>query len=270
MAVHSSLRRPAMGLAGLSLVVGGTLGMVSAAGADPAEPAVALPTIGLHNATAQAEADCPDDGYAYWHFVFAPNNGSASFQTIVLNLGDAQPATFSGAAIVPNGTQTDNVFVAVPAGHELTDLQVSGSYAAYTGTEPNKFNLSHICEGDVPEQESTTTTTEKEEESTTTTTEKEEESTTTTTEAPEVEDTVVENPTTSTPTDATPVDTTPETEQPTAVPAEVTPAAATEATGTLPYTGTDTTGLALAGLAVVVGGAVLAAAARSRTGATQR
>ena len=70
-------------------------------------------SIDLHNNTAEAGTDCPEGGGGVLDFVFAPNNGSASFTSITLNLG-SETLTFSGAAIVPNGTQTDNVFVAVP------------------------------------------------------------------------------------------------------------------------------------------------------------
>jgi hypothetical protein len=113
-------------------------------------------SIGLHNNTADAGIDCPAGGAAYWHFVLAPNNGSASFVTITLNL-TSETVVFSGAQIMPNGSQTDNVFVAVPAGHLLTDLVTSGSSATYTGTTPTKFNLSHVCVGTVPPPTTTTT-----------------------------------------------------------------------------------------------------------------
>ena len=299
----SPVRRTAMGLAGLTLVAGGSIGLVSVASAEPATPEVASTTsIELHNATAETGTDCPADGAAYWHFVFAPNDGSAAFQTIVLELGDAAPVTFSGAAIVANGTQTDNVFVAVPAGHTLEDLRLDGSHATYTGAEPKLFNLSHVCEGEVPEETTTTTVRQPEVEQTTTTTTVEdsttttvedsttttvedsttttvEDSTTTTTvEEPVVEDTVVEDTTTTTaPPDDTVVDDTtttpPPGEAPTGQPAgPASPQVATPVTttGTLPYTGADAAGLAVAGLAVVAGGLVLTAAARSRASASRR
>ena len=180
-----TLRHSLTGLAATGLIVGGSVGFVSAAaGAQETTPnlpaAVPAGAVALHNNSAEVETDCPDDGLAYWHFVFAPNNGTASFATISLELA-TQPSgsevlTFSGAAIVPNGAQTDNVFVAVPAGHSLDDIILGdSSWATYTGVAPNLFNLSHECEGDIP----TTTTTEA---PTTTTTEA---PTTTTTEAPD-------------------------------------------------------------------------------------
>jgi len=275
----SPVRRTAMGLAGLTLVAGGSIGLVSVASAEPATPEVASTTsIELHNATAETGTDCPADGAAYWHFVFAPNDGSAAFQTIVLELGDAAPVTFSGAAIVANGTQTDNVFVAVPAGHTLEDLRLDGSHATYTGAEPKLFNLSHVCEGEVPEETTTTTVRQPEVEQTTTTTTVEDSTTTTTVEEPVVEDTVVEDTTTTTaPPDDTVVDDTtttpPPGEAPTGQPAgPASPQVATPVTttGTLPYTGADAAGLAVAGLAVVAGGLVLTAAARSRASASRR
>ncbi len=102
-------------------------------------------TIALHNNTAEPGQDCPPGG-VFWHFVFAPNDGSTAFVSITLNLG-TETITFSGAQIIPNGGQTDNVFVAVPAGHLLTDLQVAGSSATYSGATPTQFNLSSICQG---------------------------------------------------------------------------------------------------------------------------
>src|SRR5581483_9842761 len=50
--------------------------------------------------------------------------------------------------VVLNGGQYDNLFVKVPAGKSLSDLQLSGSYAEYTGVgTPQQFNLSHVCDG---------------------------------------------------------------------------------------------------------------------------
>src|SRR3569832_2155963 len=72
----------------------------------PAPAGAIASTIPLHNATAEGAKDCPDDGAAYWHFVFAPNNGTSSFVTITLNL-TSETITFSGAEIIPNGNQTD-------------------------------------------------------------------------------------------------------------------------------------------------------------------
>ena len=88
--------------------------------------------------------DCPATGGPYWHFVLAPNNNTRSFLTITLNL-KGTIFTFSGSQIIPNGTQTDNVFIQVPAGYLLTDLLTTGSSATYTGPAANRFNLSHVC-----------------------------------------------------------------------------------------------------------------------------
>ena len=102
------------------------------------------PGIPLNNDEADPDPDCPADGLAYWHFVLVPNNGESSFESITLNLNGTY-FTFTGEDIVPNGDQTDNVFVAVPDGYSLTDLVAEGSSATYSGATPNQFNLSHIC-----------------------------------------------------------------------------------------------------------------------------
>ncbi len=249
MTFNDSLRRTALGLAATTMLVGGSLGFVAAAttagAADGVSAPVSVNTIALHNNTAEADTDCPVGGAAYWHFVFAPNDDSASFTSITLNLktgeSTSESLTFSGAAIVPNGTQTDNVFVAVPAGHTLTDLLLTGSSAAYTGVAPNLFNLSHTCSGTV----GTTTTTAPE--GTTTTTAPEE---TTTTTAPEETTTTVEV-----------LGTVQTTAAPTTV-AEV--MGAVQVNGELPYTGTNTSGMVAAGLAVLLGGALLVGLARTK------
>jgi LPXTG-motif cell wall-anchored protein len=172
----------------------------------PTTASATVNSIALHNNTAEAGKNCPAGGAAYWHFVFAPNDGSSAFVTITLNL-TSETVVFSGAQIVPNGSQTDNVFVAVPAGHLLTDLLTSGSSATYTGSTPTRFNLSHVCEGTVPP--TTTTTTQA---STTTTTQ----ATTTTTAAPTTTTTEATTTTTAAPTTTTTVaPTTTTTEAPT-------------------------------------------------------
>ena len=102
------------------------------------------PTLPLKNVTAPVETDCPGEPGPYWHFVFAPNNGSAVFTSITLNLKGTL-VTFTGADIIKNGSQADNVFVKVPAGYLTTDLQLAGSQAGYTGSAPKQFVLSHIC-----------------------------------------------------------------------------------------------------------------------------
>ena len=149
------------------MLIIGTFGVAATASAsDEVGPAVVSGSIALHNATAEQGSDCPDDGYAYWHFILAPNNATADFVTIVLAL-DGDSVTFQGSQIVLNHGQKDNVFVGVPAGYALDSLGLEGSYATYTGTEvPTHFNLSHVCEGSIP-----TTTTPTTEGTTTTTAE---------------------------------------------------------------------------------------------------
>jgi LPXTG-motif cell wall-anchored protein len=208
--------------------VGATLaGLVLFAGLlFPASASATVSTIDLHNNTAEAGTDCPAGGAAYWHFVFAPNDGSAAFVTITLNL-TTETVAFSGAQIVPNGSQTDNVFVAVPAGHTLTDLVTLGSSATYTGSTPTLFNLSHVCDGTVPP--TTTTTTQA---STTTTTAA---PTTTTTAAPTT--TTTEAPTTTT----TAAPTTTTTEAPTTTTTAAPTTTTTEAPTTTTTAGPTTT-----------------------------
>jgi LPXTG-motif cell wall-anchored protein len=227
---HMSPRRTTAAVAAAAVLLIGTLGLVAPASAsDEIGPPSLSGSIALHNATAEPSLDCPDDGSAYWHFVLAPNNGSSEFVTIVLSL-DGDPVTFQGDAIVPNHDQRDNVFVAVPAGHTLTSLELDGSYATYTGTEaPTHFNLSHVCEGDVPTTTTTTTA------STTTTTEG---ATTTTAEV----------------LGTTTIDTSG---------AEV-EAATQVAPETLPYTGSETLPLLVVGLSVSAAGLALATMARRR------
>jgi len=111
--------------------------------------------IQLHNNSAGVggPGECPaDTSVSYWHFVVVPNNNTSDFVTFSLNLGDASPYVTS--VFVENGGQTDNVFVAVPAGHTLGDLVISGSTAVIdfhgSGDAPTTFNLSHVCPGGPP------------------------------------------------------------------------------------------------------------------------
>ena len=140
--------RAGLSLIGLVLVGGGSsLAWMATTVAQPASaatpPANSLP---LHNDTAAPASGCPSG--AYWHFVLTPNNGGSSFASIVLNLA-GDPFTFTGfPPIITNGPQTDNVFVPVPAGHAVTDLEASGSYAIYSGATPSQFVLSGVCAGD--------------------------------------------------------------------------------------------------------------------------
>ena len=140
--------RAGLSLIGLVLVGGGSsLAWMATTVAQPASaatpPANSLP---LHNDTAAPASGCPLG--AYWHFVLTPNNGGSSFASIVLNLA-GDPFTFTGfPPIITNGPQTDNVFVPVPAGHAVTDLEASVSYAIYSGATPSQFVLSGVCAGD--------------------------------------------------------------------------------------------------------------------------
>ncbi len=266
MSALSSLRRTAVGVTASVLLVGGALGFAAAAGnvgAEVAAPA-ALPAgaIALNNSQASAEEECPDDGFAYWHFILAPSNNVYSFTVTSLELTTSpgpgnEVVTFTGPAIVPNGSQTDNVFVAVPAGHTLTDIVLGdSSYALYSGgtTPPTNFTLSHTCPGVVP---TTTTTSTSSTTSTTSTTSTSTTSTSTTsTTAPEITTTTAQATTTTEAEVLGTVQTTPDTA------AEVLGSVQVE--GELPYTGTDSSGLAVVGLSVVAGGAVLVLVARSR------
>ena len=188
----------------LALAVPFTL---SSSGATPAP--LPASSIALHNNTAGSGEDCPSDGKAYWHFVLAPNNGSSAFVSIHLELGDTSQ-TFTGfPPIVKNGNQTDNVFVPVPAGSSLDDLETSGSFAVYSGATPTQFNLSHVCEGDTPPTTPTTVSNPP--------------TTPTTVSNPPTTPTTVSNPPT-TPTTATvPPTTPPETVPPETVPPETVP-----------------------------------------------
>ena len=103
--------------------------------------------VDLHNDEAETKNDCPSD-HAWWHFVLAPNNGQYAFTSMNLNIGGSA-TLISGADIVANGGQTDNVFVAVPEGASLDDLSAAGSSAMVDPYSTKvKFVLSHVCEGD--------------------------------------------------------------------------------------------------------------------------
>jgi LPXTG-motif cell wall-anchored protein len=275
MSALQSLRRTAVGVAAGVLLVGGVLGFASAAGnagAEVAAPA-ALPAgaIALNNNQATAQEDCPDDGFAYWHFILAPNNGTYAITSISLDLG-TETLTFSGSAIVPNGGQTDNVFVAVPAGHTLTDIVLGdSSYALYSGgtSAPSNFTLSHTCEGAVP-----TTTTPSTSSTTSTVPTSSTKVTTSTTSTSTTSTTAPSGPTSTTTTEP---DTTTTEEVTTTTEAEVLgtvqttsttaaeAATAVQADGELPYTGTDTAGMVAAGLSVLLGGALLVGLARTKS-----
>ena len=125
------------------------LAVVGLVGALGVGTAAADSTLPLHNNTASVGTDCPDTVNSYWHFVVTPNNGSLSFDEIRLNIDGLGVVAFSGSDIIPNGSQTDNVFVQVPSGSELDDLLLANSEADIIGTVPqnSNFNLSHVCDG---------------------------------------------------------------------------------------------------------------------------
>ena len=135
----------------LTLVAGFALVVMSAMAGAVTQGGAVVPVtqnVPLHNNTSES-IDCPKDAdptTSYWHFIIAPNNGTYSFVTITLNV-DGTTFVFSGSQIIPNGTQTDNVFVAVPAGYTVTDLQTSGSSADMTPATPapSNFVLSGTC-----------------------------------------------------------------------------------------------------------------------------
>jgi LPXTG-motif cell wall-anchored protein len=210
---------------------GAVLVLVLAAFAVAASSAAAASTgsLPLHNDTAETTTDCPTTGYAYWHFVLAPNDGSSAFVTIVLNL-DGDLVTFQGDQIVLNHGQLDNVYVGVPAGYTLGSLEAEGSYATFSGGDPSHFNLSHVCTGVVPP------------------------TTTTTTEVPPPPPPPTVPETTTTTSGAEVLGTT-----------TINEGAAVEATTeVLPYTGSDDLWLAVTGLSIAGAGFALATVARRR------
>jgi len=125
------------------------LAVVGLVGALGVGTAAADDTLPLHNNTASVGTDCPDTIDDYWHFVVTPNNGSLSFDEIRLNIDGLGVVAFSGSDIIPNGSQTDNVFIQVPSGSEIDDLLLADSEADIIGDVPenSNFNLSHVCDG---------------------------------------------------------------------------------------------------------------------------
>jgi LPXTG-motif cell wall-anchored protein len=143
---NSTTLRKRIGL--LAVAAGSTLalGSIVLGGVAHAQPVQSSEQHALHNNTAAVETDCPDATGDYWHFVTSKNDGTYTFNTITLNLG-SETYVASGALIIKNGSQTDNVFVQVPSGHTLGDLQLSGSFANITPAGTELFNLSHLCDG---------------------------------------------------------------------------------------------------------------------------
>ena len=108
--------------------------------------------VSLHNDQAEVNNDCPSDA-AWWHFVVTPNNGQYDIRSMNLNIGGSA-TLITRDDIVTNGGQTDNVFVAVPAGSSLSDLAAVASSAMVAPFSTKvKFVLSHVCEGDAVAEE---------------------------------------------------------------------------------------------------------------------
>jgi hypothetical protein len=204
---------------GIVLVVMSTVAFAQddPGGGSVSQADVATQNVPLHNDTATS-VDCPDPrgdtSIAYWHFVIAPNAGYA-FVTITLNVGGTT-YVFSGSDIIEN-SGPDNVFVAVPSGHVLTDLMTSGSSADITpdSPPPNNFNLSGICAASETTTSSTTTS-----------------STTTSTSTSTTSSTTTSTSTSTTSTSTTSTSTTTTTEVPTTTTTTEVPTSTTEAATT--------------------------------------
>ncbi len=150
-------------LTGLVVALIGTavIGLGLTIGATATE--IDLLVVPLHNESAEVSDDCSPDNQPAWHFVIAPGNGQYAFHTISLNLADTL-FTFTSGDMTWNGGQRDNVFIRVPEGYSVDDLQRDGSFAEVVpaSTEHStkfKFVLSHICPGGSGTTTTTTTTT---------------------------------------------------------------------------------------------------------------
>jgi LPXTG-motif cell wall-anchored protein len=290
-----SLRRTLLSTASAALVVAGSLGFVGAvAGADPtADNAATAVTstipagsIELNNNTAKAGTDCPDDGFAYWHFVLASTGNGLDFSEIHLELAKPAPGpndlvTFSGAQLVPGDAgKLNNVWVAVPAGHTVDDIVIENhqSYAFYSGTGTVvNFTLSHICEGTVPSSSTSSSTSSSSTTSSSSSTTSSSTTSSSTTSSSTTSSSTTSSSTTSSSTTSssttTPTNPTNPTTAPSTAPATLAQVlgtvqtqpevAAVQATGALPYTGTDVVLLVVSGLCVLIGGGALVAIARS-------
>lgn len=145
MSTTHKTRRRALFAAALIAITGGL-----AIASSPAQAETTLPlgnpgTTGGVFSSGSGECSGLNAALNYWHFVVVPNSGAGSFISITLSLNNGSGPTsftFSGAQIIPNGSQTDNVFVQVPAGYEIDDIV--GGTAVISGTG-DKFNLSHSC-----------------------------------------------------------------------------------------------------------------------------
>jgi len=115
--------------------------------------------VSLHNGPYDAPVksdgggDCLNDAEGdYWHFIISPNDDTFSFAQIHLVIDDSGYDFYLAnppGGIIKNGSQTDNVFVKVPTGKSIYDLEKTGSYAIITPDTEDapQFNLSHSCDG---------------------------------------------------------------------------------------------------------------------------
>ncbi|HUF98304.1 MAG TPA: LPXTG cell wall anchor domain-containing protein [Ilumatobacter sp.] len=255
-ALRTARRRSAT--IGLAIAGAGALLLGTGVGTVPTALAVDTQNITLDNLEAPTEdgENCPDGIHDYWHFIAAPANGTWTFVTITLNLGGDDLFVFTGDDIVVMGDKFDNVFVQVPEGFELGDLQLEGSSADVTpSTGDPKFVLSHLCDGDGPPPTTSTTVVD-----TTTTTVAETTTTVaeTTTTVPETTTTVAETTTTAELDENPPPLNTIDVSSGGPLP---TPEPGIE----LPSTGGSTSITALLGALLLVGGSILTVTARRRT-----
>lgn len=134
----------ALAVAGMGMTVAG---LVSSGNASAI--AIATQQVSLHNDVADPGEDCPDSTNDYWHFVVNPNNATYHFVSMHLMIDGSGYDFTAWSSIIKNGSQEDNVFVKVPAGKTLADLDKDGSYAVLTPDTPapTNFNLSHLCDG---------------------------------------------------------------------------------------------------------------------------
>jgi hypothetical protein len=148
---HAMARRWRLGRAVATvaaIVVAASTWMGIAAIDAPTAVAGGSVNLALRNATTSTIAsDCPSTTESYWNFVVAPTLGNA-ITSMTLNLGSNGTPVFSGAALIPKAGLGANVFVAVPAGASLTDLQTAGSSASisYSSTPPLTLVLASVCE----------------------------------------------------------------------------------------------------------------------------
>ena len=144
---------------GVVLAFFGAIALTIGLTGSPAGAQAATGFIPLANSVADVGTDCPDSVGDYWNFAIVPNDGTYAFVTISLNLGGST-VDFSGGSLISNGS-ADNVFVAVPDGYAIGDLNSFGSEAEITPPSADassgyvEFRLDYVCGG----VGSTTTTT---------------------------------------------------------------------------------------------------------------